>query len=352
MTSCSAPVRYDAKHLSTITIILAIVSWVLLIQRFFSISGVASSTININHVLPSGLGRDVWTLKPDQIYQFGFYFYIVSVLYLFQVTTLKLAMLCFYLRIFPSESIRKVIWGTAAIVSCRPISHIWNKWDGEHEGRCVDIALIAWTNAAISIALSLWLIAIPLWKVRSLEMKRHKKVGVTIMFILGTFDTIVSILRLSSLISFRNNVNATLGYAQVIKWSTIEINVGLYCVCIPTLRLVLVEVYSKLLAIPRALSGGNESGTSNSKRRVHGWPRNTTITSRIEMDPCGRERWQHGSGVNDNGDKIYLFRQALKPDNAIVRTKTSMVTYDETDEEELISSAQSRQKELRAGRSM
>jgi hypothetical protein len=70
------------------------------------------------------------------------------------------------------------------------------------------------------------------------------------------------------------------------------------------------------------------------------------------MDPCGRERWQHGSGVNDNGDKIYLFRQALRPDNAIVRTKTSMVTYDETDEAELISSAQARQKELGAGRSM
>ncbi|EXK80112.1 hypothetical protein FOQG_15331 [Fusarium oxysporum f. sp. raphani 54005] len=384
MTSCSAPVRHDAKHLSTITIILTIVSWVLLIQRFFckilaklplglddwlvlvtAISGVVSSTININHVLPSGLGRDVWTLKPDQIYQFGFYFYIVSVLYPFQVTTLKLAMLCLYLRIFPSEGIRKVIWGTAAIVcafgvtfilasttACRPISHIWNKWDGEHEGRCVDIALIAWTNAAISIALSLWLIVIPLWKVRSLEMKRHKKVGVAIMFILGTFDTIVSILRLSSLISFRNNVNATLSYAQVIKWSTIEINVGLYCVCIPTLRLVLVEVYSKLLATRRALSGGNEYGTSNSRRRVHGWPRNTIITSRIEMDPSGRERWQHGSRVNDNGDKIYRFRQALKPGNAIVGTKTSMVTYDETDEEELISSAQACQKELRAGRSL
>lgn len=136
------------------------------------------------------------------------------------------------------------------------------------------------------------------------------------------------------------------------KWLTIEINVGLYCVCISTLHLVVVEVYSKLLAIPRALSGGNESGTSNSKRRVHGWPRNAIITSRVEMDPCGRERWQHGSGVNDNGDKVYLFRQALKSDNAIVRTKTSTVTYDETDEEELVASAQARQKELRAGRSM
>jgi hypothetical protein len=56
--------------------------------------------------------------------------------------------------------------------------------------------------------------------------------------------------------------------------------------------------------------------------------------------------------VNDNGDKIYRFRQALKAGNAIVGTKTSMVTYDETDEEELISSAQACQKELRAGRSL
>lgn len=75
----------------------------------------------------------------------------------------------------------------ALTTACRPISYIWNKWDVEHEWRCVDIALIAWMNAAISIALSLWLIVISLRKVRSLEMKRHKKVGVAIMFILSTF---------------------------------------------------------------------------------------------------------------------------------------------------------------------
>ncbi|KAH7119214.1 hypothetical protein EDB81DRAFT_733007 [Dactylonectria macrodidyma] len=381
MTSCSAPVRHDAKDSSTITIILVILSWALLIQRVsckFSaklplglddwlvlataIASVASSTIIINYILPNGLGKDVWTLKPDQIYQFGFYFYVVSIIYLFQVTTLKLAMLYLYLRIFPSEGMRKVIWGTgalvcafgiafilASIIACQPISYIWTKWDGEHEGRCVNIALIAWMNAAISISLSLWLIAIPLWKVRSLNMKREKKFGVAIMFILGAFDTVVSILRLDSLISFRNNFNATWGYAQVIKWSIIEINVGLYCVCIPTLRPVLVEVYSRLLTASHALCGGNESGASNSKRRVFGWPRNATITSCIEMDPCGRERWELGSGVNHNSDKFHLSRQAPKTGNAIVCTKTTKVTYDETDQEELISSAQARQKELRVG---
>jgi hypothetical protein len=218
MTSCGAPVRHDAKDLSTITIMLVILSWALLIQRFSykilaklslglddwlvlatAIASVASSTIIINYVLPGGLGRDIWTLKADQIYQFGFYFHIVSIIYLFQVATLKLAMLCFYLQIFPFGGSKYAIWLTGVIVcafgivfilvsalACQPISHVWNKWDGEHEGRCVDIALIAWTNAAISIGLSLWLISIPLWKLRSLNLKQEKKVYITIMFILGT----------------------------------------------------------------------------------------------------------------------------------------------------------------------
>ena len=45
---------------------------------------------------------------------------------------------------------------------------------------------IGWANAAISVALDLWMIAIPLWQIRSLNLHWKKKIGVVIMFLVGT----------------------------------------------------------------------------------------------------------------------------------------------------------------------
>lgn len=38
----------------------------------------------------------------------------------------------------------------------------------------------------MSIALDLWILAIPLWQLRSLKMHWKKKVGVALMFCVGT----------------------------------------------------------------------------------------------------------------------------------------------------------------------
>lgn len=73
-----------------------------------------------------------------------------------------------------------------SIFACQPITYNWMRWDGEHEGTCMDVDLIFWANASISIALDVWMMAVPLWKIRSLQLDWKKKVGTGIMFFLGT----------------------------------------------------------------------------------------------------------------------------------------------------------------------
>jgi hypothetical protein len=74
----------------------------------------------------------------------------------------------------------------AAIFQCQPISFFWNGWDREHTGQCVDINALAWANAAISISLDLWMLAIPLSQLYHLQMSLNKKLGVAAMFCVGT----------------------------------------------------------------------------------------------------------------------------------------------------------------------
>ena len=56
---------------------------------------------------------------------------------------------------------------------------------------------------------------------------------------------VVSMLRLKSLIKFANSTNPTWDQLDVVYWSTTEVNVGMMCTCLPTLRLILVRLFPK-----------------------------------------------------------------------------------------------------------
>lgn len=99
----------------------------------------------------------------------------MAILYFTQTTLLKMTLLFFYLRIFPGTGVRRVLWGTiifnalfgmvfafVVILQYRPLHYFWDQWDGEHQGYCVGLNTVTWSNAAISIAVDFWMLSIPL----------------------------------------------------------------------------------------------------------------------------------------------------------------------------------------------
>lgn len=96
-----------------------------------------------------------------------------------------------------------------------------------------------------------------------LQMHWKRKLGVGLMFSVATFVTVVSILRLQSLLKFTNSTNPTWDNLAVTQWSTVEINgktplcssifidsnkfiVGIICVCMPNMRILLVGIFPKI----------------------------------------------------------------------------------------------------------
>lgn len=204
------------------------------------ISAVPSAIITVYGTVKNGLGQDIWTLRSDKITVMLKYFYIMASLYFTQVALLKLTLTFFYIRVFPGPGVQRLLWGTVvfvtlwgfsfvitAIFQCRPISYFWTKWDGLHHGSCLNINAITASNAGISIALDFWILGIPLWQLWGLKMHWKKKVGVALMFCVGTFVTVVSILRLQALVHFAASSNASWEFFDVSVWSTIEICVGI-----------------------------------------------------------------------------------------------------------------------------
>ncbi|KAM3480429.1 hypothetical protein MY5147_001195 [Beauveria neobassiana] len=221
--------------------------------------GLPCTIINSVGLTRHGLGKDVWTLTPDAIETFGRYFYAQQILYLFLVTTIKLSLLFFYLSIFPGTGVRAVLWLTMAVTGlfgltfmllsvfqCMPVAFYWMRYVQPIEGHCTRINLLGWIHGGVSTAIDVWMIGIPLFQIRKLELHWKKKVGATIMFLTGSFVTVVSALRLRSLIYFANSINPTWDELPLALWSTIEINVGLMCACLPTLRLILVRILPRV----------------------------------------------------------------------------------------------------------
>ncbi|UNI23777.1 hypothetical protein JDV02_009577 [Purpureocillium takamizusanense] len=277
-TNCGAPIRDKSQVYSDTAAAFSILAAVFIVQRFAykiyqklaiclddwfalltMIIAVPGAIINAHYVPANGLGRDIWTLTPQQITTFLKLFYFQEIIYVIEVSVLKLSFLFFYRRIFPGTTIRWLVWGTIAcntlvgavftlvcIFQCRPIQYFWEQWDQEHRGQCLNINAIGWSSAAISIALDVWMLALPLWQIRTLRLDWKKKIGVGLMFGTGAFITIVSILRLRSLLAFRSDsMNPTWEFFEVGLWSAVEICIGIVCACLPSLRLLLVHAFPK-----------------------------------------------------------------------------------------------------------
>lgn len=116
-----------------------------------------------------GLGRDIWTLSFDDITLFAKYFYVLQVLYVIGLPMVKLSLLAFYLRVFPARPVRRVTWAAIVLIllytvtflficifACTPISYFWESWDGEHEGKCLDLNAISWIQYVSSSTWMRW----------------------------------------------------------------------------------------------------------------------------------------------------------------------------------------------------
>ncbi|GAB0138928.1 hypothetical protein EsDP_00007148 [Epichloe bromicola] len=222
--------------------------------------GLPCAIINRQGLVHHGLGKDAWTLSAEDVSAFAMYFYVLEALYLSAISLVKLTLLVFYLTIFPSVSTgpwtRRMLWGSIAfnvvlaaacvflaIFQCNPFSYYWKQFlHDDVTATCIASAPVAWVNASLNVALDLWMIVIPLKEVWSLRLNWKKKAGVITMFLMGTFVTIVSVLRLISLSRFDASINITWDYFGVALWSTIEINVGIICTSLPTMRLILVRI--------------------------------------------------------------------------------------------------------------
>lgn len=125
-------------------------------------------------------------------------FYFTELLYLTAIALTKISILLFYLRIFPHQGLRRMIYVTIALcvlyiigfvtataLQCIPVRQAWLRWDGEHAGKCTNLNVIAWLSAGVNIVLDVIVIILPMREVKRLSISRRRRFGIMLMFLLG-----------------------------------------------------------------------------------------------------------------------------------------------------------------------
>jgi hypothetical protein len=126
------------------------------------------------------------------------YFYIEEVLYAVALGLNKVAILLFYLRVFPQRVFRwcafimiglnlaySTAYAAAVVLQRRPLDGAWRSWDGEYAASCVSINQLGWSGAAVNIALDIGTLVLPLPVLTHLTMSLRKKIQIVSMFLVG-----------------------------------------------------------------------------------------------------------------------------------------------------------------------
>ena len=100
-----------------------------------------------------------------------------------------------------------------------------------------------------------------------------------IVFALGGFTCIISILRLQSLLVFLHNSDISWHNPLAAIWSSLEVNIGILCSCLPTLKAMVSRYF------PRAFNSSYLRGSDHSNERGH---------AEGEGDRARRWRWTWG----------------------------------------------------------
>ncbi|KAI9883385.1 MAG: hypothetical protein M1823_004853 [Watsoniomyces obsoletus] len=178
--------------------------------------------------------------------------YVHSILYAVQIGLIKLSLLAFYHRLVPDRRYRIVIMVTAGVIcimtilsvflwafQCQPISQAWTR---TAVARCrflnTDINLM---TVVFNLTTDVILLVMPFWVLFQLHTSTRRKVGLAMVFLVGTVATAASVVRLWKLVEvkqtqYQNNGNRILfKYADSLFASQIERYLALLCANAPAI---------------------------------------------------------------------------------------------------------------------
>ncbi|PSR82472.1 major facilitator superfamily domain-containing protein [Coniella lustricola] len=276
---------------------IMVVAWVL----------AAGLTCSIDVGTAYGLGRHDSDIDPEQRLPLRKTEYVFSVLYNPALMALKTSVLVFYLRLARNtqQILRIASWVVLALVlvagtvltllnifQCRPIAASFSD-AYEGQAQCLPLLTEFVCSAPINIVTDLAILALPIPVLTGMRLPKRQKYILVLTFSLGVFVTVVDVVRIYYLqraitamyttqeddttdISFGDSPQFAWNASLSLMWSAVEVNIGMICACIPTLKPLIIKI------IPAVLLDSDGSPTSSLSTYATESDRTATYQTRNE----------------------------------------------------------------------
>ncbi|KIE03084.1 hypothetical protein MAJ_00598, partial [Metarhizium majus ARSEF 297] len=172
----------------------------------------------------------------------------------------------------------------ASIWQCSPIKGAWDK---SMKPTCISLTKNWYANAGYSIATDVLVLCLPMQPIWTSKLPVNQKRALMLVFALGGFVTITSIMRATTLSFSTKSPDPTYDITSTL-WTMIEENVAIICACLPMCRIVLAWIFPKAFSTPSTASSGGEGS---------GGPAYTIGSAPKQLSPShSDDDWQPYSG--------------------------------------------------------
>ncbi|KAK0386812.1 hypothetical protein NLU13_6648 [Sarocladium strictum] len=193
-----------------------------------------------------GFGKHYWNVKPENAPTIFQLFYAAQIQYIIVQVVAKVSILVLFGRIFPATWLQRAVivcsvfliahgsvYMLLIILQCLPVHAVW---DRSITAKCLNLTAITVSGAILSIIEDVVIFALPIKEVLMLRLTMQKRIALVLMFSVGSFACVTSIVRLKYIVTFANSLDSTWDNVDVANWSIIEVACAIICGSLPTLR--------------------------------------------------------------------------------------------------------------------
>ncbi|KAF2028875.1 hypothetical protein EK21DRAFT_68843 [Setomelanomma holmii] len=172
----------------------------------------------------------------------------VIVVYKMTVTLIKISILLIYLRLAVNKTFERLCKGTIGLLmayqlivfivvpaQCTPLHKLWD-FTGTVQGHCINSNAFYHATSGFHIVMDFWILVLPLKLILRIPRAPREKLALFFIFSLGIISTIASVIRLQSLRIFTLSNDPFYDSLPINTWSMVEVNIGILCASIPTLK--------------------------------------------------------------------------------------------------------------------
>ncbi|KAH8199712.1 hypothetical protein TruAng_006120 [Truncatella angustata] len=261
--------------------------------------------------------KDIELTPKESLTKSLLFCYLAEIFYALSLACAKFAVLAFYWRMFRTSNIKipiialviaTTIWFILrtflAIFHCVPVQAFWDR-EIPNATCQIDDSKFFFGTVLVHLIIDLFILSLPVYQVRKLQLKTAQKVGVIALFMFGTLVCIASVIVLVYSISYdTNSPEISWNVAPIMIWATVEVNLAVISACLPMLRPIFLKVFKRIFPNASIESSNEQNNPRNLKSLIKMSAMKSKTRSIDDSDSVHQlTRPDNDDCMSDNGDE-------------------------------------------------